>query len=119
MDEEPTEEVKQETSASNGGKRYHLRQRKGLQRFPNEEHVLLTDEGEPEIFEKAKRDTHNLEWLSDMQDEMDSLHENNTYELTKLPKGKKPLRNKWVYKMKSLDGRNPPKYKARIVVKGF
>ena len=54
-----------------------------------------------------------------MQDEMDSLHENHTYELTKLPRGKKALRNKWVYKLKPGESRNPPRYKARIVMKGF
>ena len=54
-----------------------------------------------------------------MQEEMDSLHENHTYELAELPKGKNALRNKWVYKLKLGDGRNPPRYKAQIVVKGF
>uniref|UniRef100_A0A2N9EWM8 Integrase catalytic domain-containing protein n=1 Tax=Fagus sylvatica TaxID=28930 RepID=A0A2N9EWM8_FAGSY len=32
--------------------------------------------------------------------EMNSLHKNNTYELVELPKGKKALRNKWVFKLK-------------------
>ena len=50
---------------------------------------------------------------------MDSLHENHTYELVELPKGKRELRNKWVYKLKPGDARKPPRYKARIVVKGF
>ena len=50
---------------------------------------------------------------------MDSLHENHKYELTELPKRKKALRNKWVYKLKLGDGRNPRKFKARIMVKGF
>ena len=54
-----------------------------------------------------------------MQDEMDSLHENHTYERTELPKGKHALRNKWVYKLKLGDGENPPRFKARIAVKGF
>ena len=80
---------------------------------------MLTDEGEPEIFEKAKRDTHNCKWLSVMEDEMDSLHENHTYELTELLKGMRELWNKWVYKLKPGDSGNPPRYKARIVVKGF
>ena len=60
-------------------------------RFPDAEHVLLTDEGEPESFEEAKDDTHTLKWLSAMQDEMDSLHENHTYKLVELPKGKRAL----------------------------
>ena len=81
--------------------------------------MLLTDEGEPESFEEAKDDTHNRKWLSAMQDEMDSLHENHTYELVELPKEKRALRNKWVYKLKPGDAGKPPRYKARIVVKGF
>ena len=69
---------------------------------------------------KAKKeDTHSRKWLSAMQDEMDSLHENHTYELVELLKGKRALRNNWVYKLKPGDGGNPPRYKARIVVKGF
>ena len=50
---------------------------------------------------------------------MKSLHGNCTYELTELPKRMKALWNKWVYKLKSGDGGNPPRYKAGIVVKGF
>ena len=81
--------------------------------------MLLTDEGEPESFEEAKENTHSRKCLSAMQDEMDSLHENHTYELVELPKGKRALRNKWVYKLKPRDGGNPPRHKARIVMKGF
>ena len=96
-----------------------MRERKAPRRFPDVEHVLLTDEGEPESFEEAKEDTHSLKWLTAMQDQMDSLHENHTYELVELPKGKRELRNKWVYKLKLGDAGNPPRYKAKIVVKGF
>ena len=42
-----------------------------------------------------------------------------THELTELPKGKRALRNKWVFKLKPGDVGNPPRYKACIVVKGF
>ena len=80
---------------------------------------MLTNEGEPETFGKVKEDAHSRKWLSAMQDEMDSLHENHTYELTELLKGKRALRNKWVFKLKPRDAGNPPRYKARIVVKGF
>ena len=54
-----------------------------------------------------------------MQDEMDSLHESHTYEVMKLSKGKRALRNKWVFKLKPGVTGNPPRYKALIVVKGF
>uniref|UniRef100_A0A2N9FNK6 Integrase catalytic domain-containing protein n=1 Tax=Fagus sylvatica TaxID=28930 RepID=A0A2N9FNK6_FAGSY len=39
-------------------------------------------------------------------------------QLVELPKGKKALRNKWVFKLKK-DGEKLVKYKARLVVKGF
>ena len=62
----------------NRGRRYPLGERRAPQRFPDEEHVLLTDKGELENFEEAKEDTHNREWLRAMQEEMESLHENHT-----------------------------------------
>lgn len=36
-----------------------------------------------------------------MEEEMNSLEKNETYELVKLPKEKKALKNKWVYKLKN------------------
>ena len=65
-----------EPVAEDQRRRYPLRERRAPRRFPDAEHVLLTDEGEPESFEEAKDDTHMRKWLSAMQDEMDSLHEN-------------------------------------------
>ena len=54
-----------------------------------------------------------------MQDEMKLLHENHSVELVKLPKGKRALKNKWVYKVKQQEHISQPHYKARLVVKGF
>ena len=53
-----------------------------------------------------------------MQEEMNSLHKNKTYELIEIPKGQKALRNKWVFKIKK-DSEKLVKYKARLVLKGF
>jgi hypothetical protein len=64
-------------------------------------------------------DEHKKEWMRAMQEEMDSLHKNHTYELVKLPKGKKTLKNKWVYRIKQEEHTPHPRYKARLVVKGF
>nr|GFB82954.1 retrovirus-related Pol polyprotein from transposon TNT 1-94 [Tanacetum cinerariifolium] len=64
-------------------------------------------------------DKHKKEWFEAMQDEMNSLHENNTFELVKLPKGKRALKNKWVYKLKTEEHTSRLRYKARLVVKGF
>ena len=47
-----------------------------------------------------------------MQEEMESLEKNNTYELMKLPKGRKALRNKWVYKLKKYGKGNLVRYNS-------
>ena len=80
---------------------------------------MLTDEGEPQSYKEAITHTHKEEWIKAMQEEMQSLHENHTYELVELPKGRRALKNKWVYRIKTEDSSSQPRYKARLVVKGF
>ena len=81
-------------------------------------YLLLTDGGEPECYDETLQDKHSSKWELAMKDEMDSLLGNQTWELTKLPKGKKALQNKWAYKIKNKhDGSKC--YKAKSVVKGF
>jgi len=53
-----------------------------------------------------------------MKDKMKSLISNQTWELAKLPTGKKALHNKWVYRVKE-DHDGSKRYKARLMVKGF
>lgn len=50
---------------------------------------------------------------------MKSLYENDTIELMNLSKGKKALKNKWVYRVKTQENTSHPRYKAKLVVKGF
>ncbi|RVW27983.1 Retrovirus-related Pol polyprotein from transposon TNT 1-94 [Vitis vinifera] len=50
-----------------------------------------------------------------MQEEMRSLLENHTYDLVKLPKGKKALKNKLVYRLKTKNNSSQLRYKARVV----
>ena len=45
------------------------------------------------------------------------LHANDTWDLVELPKGRKAIPNKWVYKIKTVDDK--PKYKARLVAKEY
>ena len=39
-------------------------------------------------------------WMISMQEEMETLHKNGTWDLVKLPKEKKVVRCKWVFKRK-------------------
>ncbi|KAG8473076.1 hypothetical protein CXB51_035013 [Gossypium anomalum] len=51
---------------------------------------------------------------------MESLHKNKTWDLVKLPKGKKTVRCKWVFKKKEGTlGVEEPRYKARLVANGY
>ena len=53
-----------------------------------------------------------------MNDEMESLNANQTWDLVPLPPNRKALKNKWVYRIKEEDGERK-RYRARMVVKGF
>jgi hypothetical protein len=57
-------------------------------------------------------------WEQGMKEEMDSLVNNETWDLVYFPIGKRALQNKWVYKLKEEDGWKK-RYKARLVVNGF
>ena len=54
------------------------------------------------------------QWKDAMIDEIKSLENRDIWELTDLPKGRTPIKCRWVFDVKS-DGRK----KARLVVKGF
>ncbi|WJX14008.1 ABC-type xenobiotic transporter [Trifolium repens] len=82
------------------------------------DYMLLTDGGEPEDYEEACQTTYASKWELAMKDEMKSLISNQTWELAKLPMGKKALHNKWVYRVKE-EHDGSKRYKARLVVKGF
>ena len=47
-----------------------------------------------------------------MLEEIKALHANDNWDLVELPKGRKAIPKKWVYKIKTVDGK--PKYKARL-----
>ncbi|PNX62023.1 hypothetical protein L195_g060949, partial [Trifolium pratense] len=58
------------------------------------------------------------EWREAMAKELKALEENETWELTTLPKGRKAVGCKWVYKIKYKATGEIEKYKARLVAKG-
>lgn len=62
------------------------------------------------------RDAHK--WKAAMKDEMNSLDENNTFDLVDLPIGRKPVKTKWIFKIKRDGAGNVVRHKARLVAKG-
>ena len=59
------------------------------------------------------------QWLHAIEDEMKFLFDNQTFELVILPKGKRALKNRLIYRLKQEEGSSTSRYKARLVVKGF
>ena len=98
--------------------RRSTRERQPSTRYPSLEYILIADDGEPESFQEIQSHKDKYCWIKVMQEEMNSLWKNDTYELTELPKGRKSLKNKWVFKLKN-DDEKLSKYKACLVVKGF
>ena len=52
-----------------------------------------------------------------MEEEMNALITNQTWELVSLPAGRKAIDSKWVFKVKNTDGNT--RFKARLVIRGF
>jgi hypothetical protein len=74
---------------------------------------------EPQTVEEALNGEDAKKWKIAMQEKYDSLVVNNTWSLVPLPKGRKPISCKWVFKIKhGVDG-EVERYKARLVAIGF
>ena len=54
-----------------------------------------------------------------MDEEIKAIEKNDTWELTALSKGHKPIGVKWVYKIKKNAKGEVEKHKARLVAKGY
>ena len=68
---------------------------------------------------EAKLSIHSTKWSNAMNDELKFMKDNDVWDLVELPKGKKPIGCKWVFKTKRDSKGNVERYKARLVAKGF
>ena len=80
---------------------------------------MLTDCDEPSCYKEAMLREDKDKWKKAMQSEMDLLHKNSTWELVLLLAGKRILPCKWIYKLKVTGSPSKPRYKARLIAKGF
>jgi hypothetical protein len=78
--------------------------------------IVLIDVGEPKFYDEDVQMDTKIQREFAMKEEMDSLLKNQTWDLCKLPVGKRALHNKWVYMLKEDDG-GKKRFKARLVVK--
>ncbi|KAJ8365023.1 hypothetical protein SKAU_G00138540 [Synaphobranchus kaupii] len=116
------------TSHASDSGRYPSRERKPpgyLRDYTQDDSTLTSVDycyravcGVPLTFKEAMTSTESEKWGKAMDEEIKSLEDNQTFALTKLPKGRKTVGGRWVYSIKSdTDGHD--KYKARFVAKGY
>ena len=68
--------------------------------------ILFTNDGGPSYFQEAIDYVDNTKWKMAMKDNMDSREKNKARELVELPKDKKIVGCKWVFKLKKgVDGK--------------
>ncbi|BBH06340.1 RmlC-like cupins superfamily protein [Prunus dulcis] len=76
----------------------------------------MPSQTEPTSYDQAANDPN---WQQAMTAEITALEQNNTWTLTSLPHGHKPIGCKWVYKIKHRSDGTIERYKARLVAKGY
>ena len=76
-------------------------------------------EDEPQSFKEVMSSPEAPYWKEAINDEVESILQNHTWELVDLPPGSKPLGYKWIFKKKMKANGSIDKYKARLVIKGY
>jgi Reverse transcriptase (RNA-dependent DNA polymerase) len=74
---------------------------------------------EPRSYKEALNSGNAAQWRCAMQEELKAIEENGTWEAADLPKGRKAVGSKWVFKEKKDSHGNTIKFKARLVAQGF
>ncbi|CAJ2671832.1 unnamed protein product [Trifolium pratense] len=78
--------------------------------------AVFCNNDDPATFDEAVK--HEV-WRKAMDQEIESIEKNDTWELTELPAGSKKIGVKWIYKTKLNEKGKIEKCKARLVAKGY
>jgi transposase InsO family protein len=79
-------------------------------------HLALLSTIEPNYFEEANKDEF---WNKAMNEELDQIEKNDTWELVPRPKNKNVIGTKWVFRNKLNEDGQVTRNKARLVCKGY
>ena len=87
---------------------------------PTEYHAYyLSNIAEPASYQEAIIGPNQEKWKEAIEEELESLQDNNTWIITCLPSGRTAVKCKWVFREKKRAEGETIRYKARPVVKGF
>ncbi|KAC9852096.1 hypothetical protein E3N88_45172 [Mikania micrantha] len=81
--------------------------------------VVAEPDGEPTNYKSAISDPESAKWLDAMNSEMQSMRDNQVWDLVELPPGSRAGGSKWIFKRKTDMHGNVHTYKAQLVAKGF
>ncbi len=74
---------------------------------------------EPGTLKEATMSPNAKEWQEAADLEYESLMENETWDLVELPKDRKAIGSRWVFKVKHQSDGRVERYKCRLVAKGY
>ncbi len=123
VEQEPIPQVVVEAANVAQGPRRSYRDRHEPERYgfliTDDDRVELIDEDEPTTYQEAVSTPDSDKWIEAMKSEMQSMSDNQVWNLIDPPEGVKTIGCKWVFKKKTdMDGKVQT-YKARLVAKGY
>jgi hypothetical protein len=77
-----------------GGKDKGVQTRRKLIKNTDQSHMAFISMLEPKNFNEARKDDL---WVKSMNDELDQIEKNNTWEMVHRPEGKNAIGSKWIY----------------------
>lgn len=113
------EPVVTETAEPEAETQRPVRARQPPDRYGEWATVAESDLCEPETVRDALTSPEKAKWKEAMQKEMESLYANEVWDLVELPKSKKAVGSKWVFKVKVDADGEIERHKARLVAQGY
>ncbi|GJS97878.1 ribonuclease H-like domain-containing protein [Tanacetum coccineum] len=95
--------------------KYGIEKYVGYSKLNTENYCFVTQlnkNHEPNSFLEASKYPH---WTDSMNQEMNALLRNETWEIVELPKGRKVIGSKWIYKIKYQSSGEIDRFKARLM----
>jgi len=117
--QQPNEDGREtEMSTPQSQLRRSIRIHKPNSKYANAGYVAIEEAitEEPKTFKEASKSS---KWIRAMEEEINALEQNQTWDLVPKPKNVKPISCKWVYKLKHHPDGSIERYKARLVARGF
>jgi hypothetical protein len=81
--------------------------------------LLISIGKEPNLVREVVDSTESKIWKDTMVEEMESLHKNETWDLTELRNGRKLISRKWLFKKKMNAASQVKTFKPQSVSKGY